>query len=876
MLSCLIELMKSKYIKYIWILFFSLITFDVYSLDEFNFDVSEIQILENGNKFVGDKRGVITNNKGIEINADRFEYYKKSETLNAKGNVIIIDKINNLKIYSQNITYKKKNDLIFTSSGSRALDLNKGIEIKADSFEYFLKVNKIVAKKNASFRNDIKDYKISSDIITYFKNKQKISTKGKTYAQLNSKYNFETRDVVFLIDKMELISKNKTKINDKLNFYQLNKFHYFVDQEELKGEKILINTDYKSPTNDKYYFSSAIINLKDQSFVGKDTKIEIRKDIFDNLDNDPRIVGVSATGNQNQTKINKGVFTSCKKNENCTPWSISADEIIHDKSKKEMIYNRALLKIYDFPVLYFPKFFHPDPTVKRKSGFLQPKMNKSKILDTSINIPYYFMIDTNKDFTFNPTFSEIGTNFLQGEYRQKNINSSHIIDLGLTTNFKSNYTSKKKNIFHFFSKSEIDLEYDNFNESKLKLYVERTNKDTYLKIFDSQLLNNIVKPKDSNILTSGIDINLSNENILFETGLTSYEDLNKTQNDRYQYILPYYRFDSELFSNDLGRLNLVSNGTNILKNTNNLRTRVINNIILSSNEFVSYNTGLKSNLNLYLKNSNTIGKEDQVYKSSPQSELMNIFEINTSYPTVREVNNNIEILSPKISFRFNPGDMKNHADTDRTINVNNIFSIDRLGLEDSFESGKSLTAGLNYSKVNNENNNQFSAKIATVFRDKNENTIPQKTTLNEKNSHIFGGINYANDSFLKVDYNFASKDSFEKFKYHNVGANFSLNNFITEFNFIEENDVLGTSHIIENNSTFKFNDNNFLSFKTRRNKEIDLTEYYDLIYEYKNDCLTAGLKFQKTYYKDRDLEPSENLFFNIRLIPLTSWEQDID
>ena len=85
--------MKSKYIKYIWILFFSLITFDVYSLDEFNFDVSEIQILENGNKFVGDKRGVITNNKGIEINADRFEYYKKSEILNAKGNVRIIDRI---------------------------------------------------------------------------------------------------------------------------------------------------------------------------------------------------------------------------------------------------------------------------------------------------------------------------------------------------------------------------------------------------------------------------------------------------------------------------------------------------------------------------------------------------------------------------------------------------------------------------------------------------------------------------------------------------------------------------------------------------------------------------------------------------------------
>ena len=29
-------------------------------------------------------------------------------------------------------------------------------------------------------------------------------------------------------------------------------------------------------------------------------------------------------------------------------------------------------KIYDVPILYFPKLSHPDPTVKRRSGFLTP------------------------------------------------------------------------------------------------------------------------------------------------------------------------------------------------------------------------------------------------------------------------------------------------------------------------------------------------------------------------------------------------------------------------------------------------------------------------------------------------------------------------
>ena len=40
--------------------------------------------------------------------------------------------------------------------------------------------------------------------------------------------------------------------------------------------------------------------------------------------------------------------------------------------------------------------------------------------------------------------------------------------------------------------------------------------------------------------------------------------------------------------------------------------------------------------------------------------------------------------------------MKNHRDKSNTINANNIFSINRLGINDSFEQGKSLTLGFDY------------------------------------------------------------------------------------------------------------------------------------------------------------------------------------
>ena len=81
------------------------------------------------------------------------------------------------------------------------------------------------------------------------------------------------------------------------------------------------------------------------------------------------------------------------------------------------------------------------------------------------------------------------------------------------------------------------------------------------------------------------------------------------------------------------------------------------------------------------------------------------------------------------------------------------------------------------------------------------------------------------------------------------------------------------TNVFENSISYSIDEQNSLSFKTRRNRKLNLTEYYDLVYEYKNDCLTAGVKFNKTYYEDRDLKPSKNIMFSISFYPLTTIEQ---
>ena len=411
---------------------------------------------------------------------------------------------------------------------------------------------------------------------------------------------------------------------------------------------------------------------------------------------------------------------------------------------------------------------------------------------------------------------------LQGEYRQKNKNSSFIADFGLTENFKSQSSNDDKNLTHFFSNYDLDLDWINFTRSNLNISLEKVSKDNYLKIFDSYMLENSVVPKDFDILTSQISLNLNNNNYNFDGGFTSYEYLNKKNNDKYQYVLPYYNYSSSIFSNKIGEINLISHGNNILQNTNNLRTRVINDLNFNSDSFTNNKFGLENNFNIYFKNVNTVAKKDNTYKSSPQSELMNIIEMNTSLPTIKQNMYTTELLTPEISFRINPGDMKNHSSADRRINTNNIFLIDRLGLQDSLETGKSLTTGIDYRNVNNLNDIEFGGKLATVFRNKEEDSIPNNSTIDKKNSYLFGSLDFQNSNLFNLEYNFSVDNKLNNISYHGIDLNLVLTTLL-QFNFIEEGGALGTAHILENKIKYQFDENNFLSFKTRRNKEINLT-----------------------------------------------------
>ena len=106
--------------------------------------------------------------------------------------------------------------------------------------------------------------------------------------------------------------------------------------------------------------------------------------------NNPRIFANSVSLDRDISSVQKGVFTYCqfREDDKCPPWELRAKSIKHNNIKKTVYYDSAVLKIYDFPIFYFPKFSHPDPTVERRSGFLIPTFTNSTNMGAGIEIPY--------------------------------------------------------------------------------------------------------------------------------------------------------------------------------------------------------------------------------------------------------------------------------------------------------------------------------------------------------------------------------------------------------------------------------------------------------------------------------------------------------
>ncbi len=762
--------------------------------------------------------------------------YAISEEIKFEANSIeLIDKDKKIKA--------KKNVKIF----------NENETIYSDEMEYDRSSQTIEAKGNVRVENDKDKFKIFSDELNYSKKNEKIVFNKNVKIELDSNILFNTDQVVYnkLNDEISINSFSKIKDNfgNKISSKNLK---FIIDKKLLKINSVEMIDQLKN----KYFFDKAIIDFKKNEIIGDGVKIDFSKGSFGNNENDPRLRGNYLYNNNNLSIIKKGVFTTCKKNQDkCPPWQFKAQEIKHDKNKKTIYYKNAWLEIYDKPVVYFPRFFHPDPTVKRQSGFLMPKFESSSSLGDSLSIPYFKVISESKDLTFTPKIFSENEGLFQNEYRQENLNSSHITDLSLK---KTNKGSKT----HFFSNTITRLDFSFFDNSELEINLETSSNNNYLKShkIKSAITNN------NSLLNSFLLMKGTKEDLYLEAKVEAYEDLTKDKSsDKYQYLFPSFEL-SKSFNNNLS---LNSNGYNKNYDTNIFEKVLINDLKYVSSPKITSN-GLVKKLNILFKNVTTEGENSQEFSENFRSQNFGSILYDLSFPMKKESDNFDSFLSGKASFMYSPNKNKNIKDLDRKIDINNVFSQNRLGLNDSVEGGQSITIGAEYEIVDKQSNSILTAGLASVLRDKDEGKLPINSTINNKSSDIIGSLNLKPSSNFNIDYNFSMDNDLSSTNYNLFKADLTINKFVTTFEFLQEDDEVGNENHYSNEMKFLLNKTSSIKYRTRRNKKTDLTEYYNLIYEYKNDCLTAALQYNKDYYSDKDLKPNEEIFFSISIVPFSS------
>ncbi len=133
----------------------------------------------------------------------------------------------------------------------------------------------------------------------------------------------------------------------------------------------------------------------------------------------------------NYTVFENGVYTACApcRDDPKKPplWQVKGARIVHDQNEKMLYFETAQLEFFGVPLAYMPYFSTPDPTVKRKSGFLMPGFTENATYGFGVDIPYYWAIAPDYDATFTPRITSRQGVLMQAEFRQRLLNGSYQI-----------------------------------------------------------------------------------------------------------------------------------------------------------------------------------------------------------------------------------------------------------------------------------------------------------------------------------------------------------------------------------------------------------------------------------------------------------------
>ena len=740
---------------------------------------------------------------------------------------------------------------------------------------FFLKAN-----ISSSQQKDI--YNFSADKLTYSQDNNIIEATGNVVAKNQEGKQISADKIIYNKTSQLLKTFGNSKFSDiKNRILTADNFEYDLEKKIISAEnKVKFLDNYKNI----YYFSKLNADDKFNEIIGYNLNSDLNKEKFQSKDKfnefiEPRLSGKEVSIKDNITIIKDGKFTSCKstnEKEGCLYWNLNADLVTHDKEKKEITYKNATLDLNNVPVLYTPYFSHPDPSVKRKEGFLAPSFSSlGADIGATIKVPYFYPVSESADFTISPVYYFKQNPLLLGEYREKYKNGLLTIEGGFTEGYKEITTTQTDGSrHHLYGNLNLNFTDKVLDQSEFNANIQRVNNPTYLRVnkINSTVdgfKRNLVK-EDETRLTNEIYLNSfgKNESLNFKTA--AYQNIaNAKTSDQYEYLLPEI-FYSKYNLMDNNNLNFNSNFKSLNTNTNQNRTTFINNLDYSTAE--SYNTNFGIGYKFLTKINNINYYSD--YRNPNEnlnSQINPVVGLDASLPFVKLSNESEQYLIPRMLTRYSPGKMTNAKSNDTSLSTDNLFSINRMNSDELIEKDLSLNIGLDWmwkEKIKNKNKPQeASISIGQVIKFNEDPDMPTKSSLQNKNSDLVTKANYLSPGYFDVTLKNTLDNSFGHIYYNDLNLKTFLKNGEINFNFYEKNNHIGSERYAKANLSSYLTENTKVKIETDRNLKTDLTNSHKLGIENENECIRYGFYFQKNYSSDKDLKPATSIFFGITLLP---------
>lgn len=219
-------------------------------------------------------------------------------------------------------------------------------------------------------------------------------------------------------------SADEVENNQELNLLTaIGHVEIVRDTYTIKADKII----YDQPNDTVTAIGNVVILEKDGNVVFTDhaeltehmTKGEMQNIKMIMADKTRVAARTFRRGDKDKKIMTYAVYSPCDTCRGEDPlWQIKARKVEHNAETKDVNYQNATVEIKGVPVFYTPFLSHPDPSVKRRSGFLFPRIMSNQYLGGAIQGQYFWSINDHQDILFNPIISSDKGIVYGGAYNQ--------------------------------------------------------------------------------------------------------------------------------------------------------------------------------------------------------------------------------------------------------------------------------------------------------------------------------------------------------------------------------------------------------------------------------------------------------------------------